>query len=473
MNGEGFSHCTLEYAPGNDGTKPSPKSTGEDSARAQFPCPPVFLEPQAPRWHDCLKRIETTEFLDLLFRNAAPNSFLELRLAPQAKGGQLLRHAFCSPLGQPRDAELGFLLGVNCRVQSSLFFSVNPRFRLGGKAADVTEALALGFDLDEDSDAQWGRVAQLSAQIPIFAISSSGTKGHGHVFLRLERPETRFELVEIVHRRLEHFLGAGPTNTLAHCWRLPGSFNWKTGSSVRTGVWACRTAQTTLEELDRALDALGVPKVEPQPSKGTFSLQPVGPVDQDRLLALWELLPAWARDLIQRGKQPGDGYRSRSEADPAAVRALVNAGASDAEIKFVFTTSPIGEKYRECGDAYLARTLDFVRKTATYSYARVLGIDRGLSLGRVVLRLDVVAGAESGAVFRHGVQTNSSVWQWVLRSAGLPATPPAVSPEPERLVGTILRVELETIQWKNKPRLQVKHFLPPLPSTEEGEDGDP
>lgn len=46
-------------------------------------------------------------------------------------------------------------------------------------------------------------------------------------------------------------------------------------------------------------------------------------------------------------------YRSRSEADMAAICALVRFNYSDAEIKDIFSNHKIGEKFRERGDSYL------------------------------------------------------------------------------------------------------------------------
>jgi len=66
------------------------------------------------------------------------------------------------------------------------------------------------------------------------------------------------------------------------------------------------------------------------------------------------------RKLIEQGFTHQSGYVSRSEADQAVIVALLQAGATDGQIKYTFVTSPIGEKYREkrrSGDQYLSRSI--------------------------------------------------------------------------------------------------------------------
>jgi len=66
------------------------------------------------------------------------------------------------------------------------------------------------------------------------------------------------------------------------------------------------------------------------------------------------------RKLIEQGFTHQSGYVSRSEADQAVIVALLQAGATDGQIKYTFATSLIGEKYREkrgSGDQYLTRSI--------------------------------------------------------------------------------------------------------------------
>lgn len=65
------------------------------------------------------------------------------------------------------------------------------------------------------------------------------------------------------------------------------------------------------------------------------------------------------KTLILNGWQ-GNGHRSRSEADEAVIVALLSKGATDDEIRGIFQSYPVGQKYREkgaAGDKYLAHSI--------------------------------------------------------------------------------------------------------------------
>jgi hypothetical protein len=116
VSGDGFKQRTLECALGDDGTEPSPKSTGEDSARTWLPSPLVPLERQPKPWYESLRPIQAIDFLKLLFERASPDSPLELRLAREQRGGRLLLHAFRQLSGQIQDAALSPFLDLNSKV---------------------------------------------------------------------------------------------------------------------------------------------------------------------------------------------------------------------------------------------------------------------------------------------------------------------------------------------------------------------
>jgi hypothetical protein len=82
--------------------------------------------------------------------------------------------------------------------------------------------------------------------------------------------------------------------------------------------------------------------------------------------------------LVGEGFREGNGYKSRSEADAAAIRALVAAGHDDATIRGVFESFAIGAKYREKGrdgERYLARTIAFARHEPAPSTVVHVGAD--------------------------------------------------------------------------------------------------
>ncbi len=66
------------------------------------------------------------------------------------------------------------------------------------------------------------------------------------------------------------------------------------------------------------------------------------------------------KNLIRGGWTRNNGFKSRSEADEAVIVGLLASGSTDDEIRGVFQSSPIGEKYREkrsAGDKYLAHSI--------------------------------------------------------------------------------------------------------------------
>ena len=68
------------------------------------------------------------------------------------------------------------------------------------------------------------------------------------------------------------------------------------------------------------------------------------------------------KNLIRHGN---DGtYASRSDADFAVILALTNCGRSENEIKQIFLTNKIGEKYREhpSPDQYLKHSIEKAKK---------------------------------------------------------------------------------------------------------------
>jgi len=414
-----------------------------------------------------LRSANTRLFLGSLFQNAPAASLIEYRLIASRPGDALPMSSFIPAEDENVLLRLESYLDANVTMPSALFFGVNPRKRHGGTRDDVAAVVALVVDLDGKEiglDEQWLRVHRLATSIPIFAIVASGSPGHTHLYFRLGDAERRFDFVDAVNRRLEGYLGADRADALSRTPRLPGSVNWKSGTPVLTHALIDPSANTTLEQVNAALDLLGAPPAEERRTDTSrrLSFDRKSHVDQARVEAIWRALPTWAQELISKGHIPGNRYRSRSEGDAAAIRALVDVGAADPEIAHLFTQSPIGEKYRESGDAYLSRTIAFVRGSAADALVRVKGVDPGPQGGRAILDLEVVSGNQTGLRLKQGVESSSSVWPWLFRSAGLPAAPSGANAIAVQLIGSILRVRLESINWCGKPRYQVKRFLPPL-----------
>lgn len=108
----------------------------------------------------------------------------------------------------------------------------------------------------------------------------------------------------------------------------------------------------SLEDFD------ALPPVEESSEREIKRLPSAEPIEVDS----FDLSPR-IMGLIRDGST--NGYPSRSERDAAVVTALVNAGATDGQIRGVFESFPggVGDKYGEKGNGarYLERTIAFAR----------------------------------------------------------------------------------------------------------------
>ena len=147
----------------------------------------------------------------------------------------------------------------------------------------------------------------------------------------------------------------------------------------------------------------------------------------------------------------------------AVTRAFIGAGATDNEIAWFFKAIPegLGDKWRQRGGDYLERTIAYARKhTPSLSRVGVLDVWPGEWGGRVKFRLEVRGGRYEGAELTHGVESRSSCWPWLFRSAGLDPVPPGESDKALGLLGREMSVELATREWAGNVDLQVRRFYP-------------
>jgi len=173
-----------------------------------------------------------------------------------------------------------------------------------------------------------------------------------------------------------------------------------------------------------------------------------------------ERVPAWCKQLIRTGWPPSNRYPSRSEADAAVCRVLVDAGSEDDEIYAIFHRHPqgIGARMYERGFEYLRRTVEFVRdEEPDTPVVRVVGGQvPSASGGRVQIDLEVLSGERHGERFQQGVSSASTAWPWLFRSAGLPVPPSGAVRAAHRLLRRTMRVRLRT--WEGG--MEVDRWLP-------------
>jgi len=354
------------------------------------------------------------------------------------------------------------LLERNLRETSALLFGPNARAGVGGRDQDVAAVVSITVDVDADGTSDsWARLLALARSVPPFGVVGSGQQFHGHVYFRLKNAETRFDLVQSVVRRLQGYLGADHTGALSHCWRLPGSLNWKAGSPVRTAAWIDAAAETRLEEIDACLTMLGFPHVDGDLRSARTEGPPpsANGADLDVEAILGRLSSYWV-DLIRNGYRPGGPYPSQSEADMAVVGVLVDTSATDAEIQAIFSRFAIGAKYRREGWRYLSLTINTARGTHPQTLVRVERVNPAPPNGRLVLNLLILDGPYEGKRFDHGVTSTSVVWNHLFKAAGMEPPPLGQTARALALLGSDLRVRLESVFFNGAYRLQVSRFLP-------------
>lgn len=243
----------------------------------------------------------------------------------------------------------------------SVYVGVNPRKREGGRETDVLHVRALFLDLDlkkganpEATRAKLGRWG-----LPPSMTVWSGNGAHMYLILKEAVPCIQGK---IVAERLCKVTDSDPVHNVNRIARLPGTVNWKDPPR-----W-CYVAEMTdyeytLDEVAHVLDRIGAPAVV-QRSDAYFDDAPM----RDPLFN-WEKvrmgLSPRVVDLITFGIQNSERQVTRSEADWVVVTALVDAGLTNDQIRWVYCNPEYGIgslKYRQSGDRYLNHTIKKARQ---------------------------------------------------------------------------------------------------------------
>ncbi|MFM2153647.1 MAG: hypothetical protein RL199_2082 [Pseudomonadota bacterium] len=323
---------------------------------------------------------------------------------------------------------------------SGVLFGVNARARARGRDEDVTACSAMVFDFDKQKVADRELLFRLADAVPPSVLVASGSTGNAHVYWTFEQPVAA-DVARSLMRRVCRHVGADASWPPSKMMRLPGSLNWKNGEARSIAATDINPeARTTPEAFSAALDALGFPP-DRESAAHRVAVQLGSPVhlSMEDLEELMGLLPPWTRDLIVRG-QPGDRYKSRSEADLAVAGRLVEAGATDDEIHAVFAMHPdgIGSRLMERGESDLARTIGKARGGADLVAAEFISVAG--TPDRMAVELHVLDGEQRGLRFTQGVEVASSAWPWVFKRAEVPL--PATIEDRQALLGRVVGVKL-------------------------------
>lgn len=296
-------------------------------------------------------------------------------------------------LWSPRQTVLTELLQLN-EQGWDCFLSVNPCATLAGrKKENIAYAHTVCIDVDskktgdplDKTIAWWARFGFVPS---LTVVSGNG----GHLYFQLAEPAPT-AVAEQIGKRMCVTSGTDHIYDCTRVLRLPGTVNWK--SPPRWCEWvACSDRRYTPEELTALLDRAGFPAIEEVPPVAV-TLAPVPAT----VAAAVATLPMRIRALIETGDTTG--FPSNSEADFAAMHALVTAGCTDEQVIAVYAGYPIrAAKVAREGGHYFARTLAAARELAVAeAIAREVHADLPPPFvrtgpGRVTIRMDEAHSAK-------------------------------------------------------------------------------
>src|SRR5262245_11863466 len=173
--------------------------------------------------------------------------------------------------------------------------------------------------------------------------------GHGlHLYWLLQQPVPASLEMECYLKGIGKELSADPAAAeIAHVMRIPGTFNYKFPDNVVAAeLFQVNDNRYTINDFERWKIAIDHQHRITEVEFGKSAID----VDIYRFGLSLKIM-----DLIE-GAWRKYGYTSRSEGDQAVVTALLAKGGTPDEVKAVFRSYPVGQKYRErgsAGDAYL------------------------------------------------------------------------------------------------------------------------
>jgi len=259
-----------------------------------------------------------------------------------------------------------------CNQGIDVYFGVNPRIGNGGKKENVHYLSLFHAEIDYGITGHKKQSAHESYEEALNTIETFHPEptiiihsgGGFHCYWVLSNPvkvsDIGISVIESINRNLLLKLGGDPgTHNIDRVLRIPGTFNFKIPDNPRPVSLIANTHQRYDYGDFGGFIAMVIPD---QNRMKTTEPKPLSQSDPSRFDT--DLLPVSERIkfLITNGKD--ETYITRSEADMAVITALVNKGVSETDIKQIFMTQKIGDKYRShpAPDQYLKHTIDEARK---------------------------------------------------------------------------------------------------------------
>lgn len=260
----------------------------------------------------------------------------------------------------PRDFDNEILRLERLNSSANIFFGVNPRIDQGGTKCSVGACRSVWVDLDNISPEAAGKRWQRINLPPTVVVHS----GHGiHAYWKLDDPismkdPARRAHLESVVKAVGESLKGDTTHDCSRLLRLPGTWNMK---DVRNGR---QPVECTIVSLDASriyplstFESLLAVPVSGSVSAGEHRT-PITGIANINLVSLCTATHGTSRDhrRIQGVLRYLDrDLPDRSRRDLGAVRLLIQAGLSKAEVRSLVMNH---SKFLEAGDTYFERTYD-------------------------------------------------------------------------------------------------------------------
>ena len=316
------------------------------------------------------KQAET--FLDILFKNVFDSDIGDVEIRTFQTGGspsQTFHNNIESILQEATDL---------CHRNINIHIGVNPRIGKKGGKENVKYLTCFHTDIDYGKTGHKKPPTHQTYNKALSAIQSFNIEpsliihsGNGfHVYWILKEPisveEYGIDTLQSINRALCQQLGGDSgTHDISRILRLPGTFNFKSKDTPRPVSIISHSDQTynydDFKDLFKNLPDNEKPNKQSKTLEST-SLENSSDDSFKDLFINRLSVSEKIKDLIRHGNN--GAYRSRSEADMAVVAALLQSGESEEDIRNIFSSFPIGEKYREhpSPDNYLNHNIQNARK---------------------------------------------------------------------------------------------------------------
>lgn len=329
------------------------------------------------------------QFLRALF-GSSTEGCIEVRLIEDKKGGAVVARRWYSTVDE-FVADLGSLKQAAAQFIAAVYFGLlRRRDQSSGKAENTLPGAVVWADLDFKDFA--GGATEARARLARFGLTPSivVASGHGlHVYFLLGDP-TSPELLSDLARRLALVIGGDHTHDASRLLRLPGTVNRKQPDEPVDVILERfdPDQRFTMEELEKAIEAIGAPRTQPQFSATNVRIDhlEIGDSASARVQEIIRHDRKVSGLFLGQGKKPTDKRGnpvdcSSSGYDASLLSALITKGVTDpSELATAIAVRPDGGA-RGKGAAYIERTvrsaLDF-RKQQEEDSDRIVdfGVDQ-------------------------------------------------------------------------------------------------